>query len=59
MTNKEVKDYAKNKGVYMWQIADGLNISIETLTRRFRHELLENDKQKIIELINKLEERKK
>lgn len=55
MANKDVKDYAKQKQVCLWQLAKALNISVETFTRRFREELPNEEKRKMKAIIDGLE----
>ena len=37
--NDALREYAKEKGVKMWQLAEALNIADSTLCRRLRKEL--------------------
>lgn len=52
--NKDIREYAKQCGVYLWEISDCLGISVETLNRRLRKELDDADKQKIIKIIDEI-----
>lgn len=36
--NKELKSYAKAKGVYLYELAEGLEMTDSTLFRHLRHE---------------------
>lgn len=54
MNNTDIRKYAKTHGVRLWQIADELGISEITMSRKLRYELSENEKQKILEIINEL-----
>lgn len=45
MCNQELRTYAKEKGVCLWQVAQVLGISESTMTRRMRRELSPQDKQ--------------
>lgn len=54
MKNLDVKQAIEKANLYQWQIADELNISEFTLCRRFRHELSEEEKEKIFIAIEKL-----
>jgi len=56
MFNKDLRTYAKEKGVFFWQIAKVMGISEPTMTRRLREELPEQDKQEFIRIINELSE---
>ena len=51
-TNVDVRAQAKNAGVFLWQVADVLNISEPTLLRHLRYELSEDDKGRIYDAIN-------
>lgn len=59
MNNKKLRDYAKNKGVKLWQIAERLNINDGNFSRKLRKELSEEEKQKIIEIINTVAKQKR
>ena len=37
--NQELRKYAKENHVFLWELADALKISVESLNRRLRHEL--------------------
>lgn len=54
MFNKDLRAYAKEKGVFFWQIAKVKGISEPTMTRRLRSELPDQDKQEFIRIINEL-----
>lgn len=56
MNNTDIRKYAKAHGVRLWQIADELGISEITMSRKLRYELSEDEKQKILEIINELAE---
>lgn len=54
MCNMDLRQKAKEKGVFFWQIAAELGVSEPTMTRRLRFELPEQEKQKYLSIINKL-----
>ena len=54
MFNKDLRAYAKEKGVFFWQIAKVMGVSEPTMTRRLRSELPEQDKHVIKRIINEL-----
>lgn len=54
--NNDIKTTAKNKGVMLWQIAEALGIADATLSRKLRHELPAEEKQKIFKIIDELKE---
>ena len=54
MFNKDIRAYAKEKSVFLWQVAKAMNISEATITRRLRMELPEQEKQKVFGIIDEL-----
>lgn len=58
MTNQDVRNYAKSKGVRLWQIAEALHINDGNFSRRLRKELPEVQKQEIIQIIDELAEKR-
>ena len=52
--NNDVREYAKSKNVCLWQIADELNISEPTMTRKMRRELPDIAKSKLRDIIDKI-----
>ncbi|MCM1543806.1 MAG: hypothetical protein NC110_00760 [Ruminococcus sp.] len=58
MANKDIRAKAKEKGVYLWKIADILGVCDMTFTRKMRHELPEDEKAKIFAIIDELAEAK-
>ncbi len=54
MANYEIRAYAKNKGVCLWQIANALNVSEATITRLFRNELPESKAAEIKSVIDRI-----
>ena len=57
MENLDVKNAIEKANLYQWQIADELNISEFTLCRKFRHELSDKEKEKILFAIEKLKKK--
>ena len=57
MKNSEVREHAKEKSVKLWQLADELKISEPTMSRKLRHELPEEEKNKILALIDEIAEK--
>lgn len=51
MINKEIRDAAKNKGMALWQVADAIGITPENFSRKMRKELPEEEKARIISII--------
>lgn len=54
MNNKDIRNYAFVKGVRLWQIAEKLNIYDSNFSRILRHELPEEKKEEIKEIVNEL-----
>ncbi len=54
MYNKDIRTYAKENNVKLWQIAKAMGISEPTMTRKLRSELPEQDKQTFRRIINEL-----
>lgn len=52
--NADVKAAAKQAGIYLYNVADRLKISENTLTRRLRRELPVEEKEKIKSIIAEL-----
>ena len=52
--NKEIKQYAKQRGVYQYEIADALGISEMTLFRRMRHTLSPDQMEEIQRAVDKI-----
>lgn len=57
MKNLDIREYAKSKGVNLWQVSEKLGYAHETaFSRVLRHELPENKKIEIRKIIDELEE---
>ncbi len=56
MKNQDVREYAKLKGVLLWQIANKLKITDGNFSRRLRHEFTPEEEQKIMQIIDALTE---
>lgn len=54
MANTDIRQYAKEHGVRLWQCAAAMGISEPTMTRRLRTELPEQAKQELIHIIDGL-----
>ena len=52
--NKDIREEAQRAGIKLWQIAEQLNIPDYTFSRKMRHELNEEEKQKILDIIEEL-----
>ncbi len=53
MENSVIRMLLKKNEIKLWEVADYFGVSEATITRRMRHELSEDDKNKIAELISK------
>lgn len=56
--NQDIKNYAKSKGVRLWQIAAVLHINDSNFSRKLRKELSEAQKQEIIQIIDRIAEKR-
>lgn len=54
MANADIKFEARGNGVPFWKIAEKLNISEPTMTRKLRKELSDEEKAKIRDIITEL-----
>ncbi len=54
--NMRVRDALKEFGFTQWQLADLLGISVDTLCRRMRYELPEEEQDRYIALIKEASE---
>ena len=54
MNNLELRTKARKNGVRLWEIADRLGISEPTITRKLRRELPDNEKQRILAIIDEI-----
>ena len=54
MRNKAIKDYAKEKGVLLWEIAEKLNICDSNFSRRLRKEFSEAEAKQIYAIIDSI-----
>lgn len=56
MNNLEVREAIKAAGLKQWQVAEGYGLHEGNFSRLFRKELSETEKQKIMEVIEKVKE---
>lgn len=52
--NEDIKNYAKQNGVYQYEIAEAMNISEMTLFRRLRHTLSPDQKQAMKNVVDQI-----
>lgn len=58
LANADIRAKAKCAGVRMWELADHLNISEPTVTRKLRHELPQAEKDRIFSIIEEIAKEK-
>lgn len=58
MANFKLRLYARGKNVYLYEIANKMNISEPTLTRKLRIELSKDEKSKIMAIIDEISKEK-
>lgn len=58
MVNEVIRRRAKEAGVKFWELADALSISEATVTRKLRRELPDAEREKILEIIGQIAQRK-
>lgn len=51
MKNKAIREYAKSCGVRLWEIAEAYGLSDQNFSRKLRHELPDEEKQRIMQII--------
>lgn len=56
LTRAEIKQLAKEDGLFLWQIAEKLGMSDSNFSRKLRKPLSETDTQKILQAIRMLKE---
>ena len=54
MNNQDIRKAAHSAGVKLWQIAEQLHITDSYFSRKLRHELPDEEKQKIFAIIEEL-----
>lgn len=52
--NYDIREYAKSKGVYLWQVAEQYGLHESNFSRLMRHPLLPSDRARIVKIINDL-----
>ena len=58
MNNVEIRISAKERGVKMWEVAEALHIHDSAFSRKLRKELPQEEKGKILEIIDRLAQEK-
>ena len=54
MHNQDIRRAAVGAGLKLWQVADALGIADGSLSRKLRHELPAEEKEKIFSIIQEL-----
>lgn len=55
MHNERIRNAIKNNGLRHWEVADALGISEATFVRMMRHELPDEDRDRILEVIKRMQ----
>lgn len=58
MHNKEIRSAAKNAGVRLWEVAAAYGINDGNFSRKLRRELPQDEKGKILAIIDRLVQEK-
>ena len=58
MYNKEIRNAAKNAGVRLWEVAAAYGINDGNFSRKRRQELPQEEKEKILAIIDRLAQEK-
>ena len=54
MKNNDIKEAAKRAGVRLWQVAEAYGMNDSNFSRKLRKELHHEEKEKILEIIDRL-----
>lgn len=54
MKNKDIREAAKDAGVYLWEIAERLGMNDGNFSRKLRRELSPSEQEEIMEIISEL-----
>lgn len=52
--NQNIRNAARKSGVYLWQIAEAFGMQGFNFSRKLRHELPEEEQQRIFEIIRSI-----
>ena len=52
--NYDIRTLARSRGVKLWEIAEALHIQDSAFSRKLRHELPQDQKEKILTIIDQL-----
>lgn len=56
--NEHIKNYAKDRGIKLWEVAYRYGITDATFSRKLRRELPTQEQEKIMGIINELAKEK-
>ena len=56
--NTEIREKAKQAGVCLWQVAEACGVNDGNFSRKLRKELPQEEKQNILEIIDRLSKEK-
>ena len=59
MENAQIRSRAFEKGVLLWQVAEALGISDFSLSRRLRRELPEDERERMLQIIDEIADKRK
>lgn len=54
MVNKDIREAAKEAGVFLWQVAAEYGVNDGNFSRKLRKELPDEEKRKILAIIDRL-----
>ncbi len=54
--NQDIRAAARESGIMLWQVADKMKMHDANLSRKLRHELPDDQKQKIFNIIDELKQ---
>ena len=58
MNNKEIRNAAGGHGLKLWQVAEAIGMNESAFSRKLRKELPQEEKQRILETIDRLAQEK-
>lgn len=59
MYNREIREAAKRASVHLWQVAEACGVNDGNFSRKLRKELPQEEKQRILEAIDRLAQEKR
>lgn len=58
MSNEVIKTAAKDAGIYLWEIAERLQMSDSSFSRKLRRELSNGDQKRVLSVIDAIKSEK-